>query len=812
MTRGKRNGTVTVETLLQRLRTVPGGDALDKEAGVPTLLGHAKFHKLVSDFEFEETVPRTVTVLPCYLWTHITDAALRQRIDDYVVAASELYRRGSIILNCAAMDAFGARLPGAADISVPVWRPRYRTTATAQHLMPSAEAFATLLVAAEGDPKSTLLKHAFLPERWPSRTVPRCTTVVGAMNGREAMLPPVPEWIDVMTSTGWDNAINRMSTKYFASARLHIIATVKDAACDYVALVRHAESAPSDVLRQQLRGRLRPLVMHDDDWAMLTDMRTVMGVQYLETRTEVEDGKSKPATCTNYPPDTVPFTAQMVHLHAFITRYGQRERAYLPLASRGRKYAYIDTKVATALLSKAKKGAKRRRSEGDEAAEGGEDEVKAAEDEGDVEAAEQQQQQQQQQQQPQQPQQPQRTVSVGELLGITAASFDALRKALRSRLRKDYRKKRKHETDGAKRRRLKKLEAKWSRRRSGRLPPNVRIDSIETDGVGLRLALKTAIDMTAFTVPVPLVAEDAQPPPSKRARKKKKMAEVAETPVVHHTEGSPAPVFVAIDTGRRKPFVAAISKSAIVKPQTFVFTRDKYYYGMHYHQHQRWEQRRIGSTPAVRSALEALANSGGVKNCDPATWAAYLETEREHHAVLRTEYVTSKDRAVWRMRMFRWKKSTLDRAVSAVISKAVKDVPTARPLVFSVGNPTFAATGPGELAVPTAALTVAFRRGVTRQRSYGRRVVVMSPDEFRTTMCCCGCGAVTQPAIVWSRRRQGDGGLARVRAQSRRLRSCTQCSAIGKLRDRDIQAARNILWISVNEYYGLERPEYLTRP
>lgn len=35
--------------------------------------------------------------------------------------------------------------------------------------------------------------------------------------------------------------------------------------------------------------------------------------------------------------------------------------------------------------------------------------------------------------------------------------------------------------------------------------------------------------------------------------------------------------------------------------------------------------------------------------------------------------------------------------------------------------------------------------------------------------------------------------------------------AAGKLRDRDVQGARNILWIGINMYYGLDRPEYLRR-
>ncbi len=59
---------------------------------------------------------------------------------------------------------------------------------------------------------------------------------------------------------------------------------------------------------------------------------------------------------------------------------------------------------------------------------------------------------------------------------------------------------------------------------------------------------------------------------------------------------------------------------------------------------------------------------------------------------------------------------------------------------------------------------------------------------------------------------------------SHRLRSCTSCSPAGKQRDRDVQGARfgsrrlprgvapNMLWITQSEYFGLERPSYLSRP
>ena len=53
--------------------------------------------------------------------------------------------------------------------------------------------------------------------------------------------------------------------------------------------------------------------------------------------------------------------------------------------------------------------------------------------------------------------------------------------------------------------------------------------------------------------------------------------------------------------------------------------------------------------------------------------------------------------------------------------------------------------------------------------------------------------------------------MVRKRCASERLRCCTQCDPNGKLRDRDIQASRNILIVTLCLYFGLERPEDLQR-
>ena len=59
--------------------------------------------------------------------------------------------------------------------------------------------------------------------------------------------------------------------------------------------------------------------------------------------------------------------------------------------------------------------------------------------------------------------------------------------------------------------------------------------------------------------------------------------------------------------------------------------------------------------------------------------------------------------------------------------------------------------------------------------------------------------------------KSGNGVFECSIAASRRLRCCTTCRDTGKIRDRDVQGARNILWLTFALYYGLERPKYLRR-
>ena len=98
MTRGQRNGALTKEELLTRLRTAFPDAKFPATVKLSALLGHARYYGLISDHELDETTPRTETVIPCYLFTWVADRLC------------------------------GPRLSCASDCSVPVWRPGWIAT------------------------------------------------------------------------------------------------------------------------------------------------------------------------------------------------------------------------------------------------------------------------------------------------------------------------------------------------------------------------------------------------------------------------------------------------------------------------------------------------------------------------------------------------------------------------------------------------------------------------------------------------------------------------------------------------------------
>jgi hypothetical protein len=776
MTRGQRQGALTTAELTARLRREFPHVVVPAAASLCVLLGHAIHYKLLTDDEIDESTPRVESTLPCYLHTYVAEPVRRTKLRQYAITSSKLFRRGSLILNRVAMAVCGERLPGAGDCRVSVLRPRWSRDGI---WSAGARALEALMAPINNRIEGNTLKHAFLPERWPSATV-QVNPSVAAVLASDPHLPQVPpNWLDVMGISGWDNAINRMMTKYFGNVKVHARAGLDEAVHHYLWDVPLAPDAPRALLADSVIHPLRPLIASDDDWEMVIDLRGILqGINDGGAAALVN--KRREWFIRGYTSDCTPeYSPDVLRLHLFLTRFGSRSRSYLPVAKRSRKYAYVDAIIAGQLFGVRGRG-------------------RAGES----------------------------SLSVGQMMGFTPEIFNKRRKELRRQIRRKKRsdartlrphhrlalsKKQRKRATGAR----KKDRERWAGLGASRMPRGTRIDSFETDGVGLRLVLKTKISITALVRPF-AVSDDGAPTAAeaKAVTGRKKRGQPAPVVAAAH----PNPIVVASDLGRAKLFVSAISQSARVKPASFGFTRRQYYYEMGYSVRRRWEAGRMAGSLDLQAAIEHLSESEGVGNCDSSCWDAYLQIEEIYRDILDEEYVENDERPRWTMRMFRAKRRSLDRAVQRQMDAALtlpsgQMIQVDRPLVFGVGAAGFSSNGrAGELPAPTSELSKALSRAIKRVRATGRQVVTLSPDEFRTTMCCCACGAVTvAPSVRRRRRDRGTGETITEDGPSRRLRCCTSCSITGKLRDRDVQGARNILWLTYALYYGYERPQYLSR-
>ena len=365
-----------------------------------------------------------------------------------------------------------------------------------------------------------------------------------------------------------------------------------------------------------------------------------------------------------------------------------------------------------------------------------------------------------------------RGVADGELLQKV---FGACRETMASR-RTQVRKKLRGRDHRWRKRWRNKGKGKGRGRGRGSFPKDAIVRSVETDGVSLCIHIERPDHWTQG----PVQKAGSQQPPASSCS--------------HPASAE----FAGADTGRANLFVAAHAASGISKPTTQRFSRGRYYWEMGYRKQQAWVRSRQ-QQPVLAAAIQALSGSGGQANTSLTKWAAYLAAQQEHSQVLSSEYLEGKEYTKWQMRLYRGKRGALDRAVSRLLNMG----DTSKPLALGIGTAGFASGDRGELSVPTTQLDQAFQRGRRRIR---RTVMQLGVDEFRTTCCCCSCGRLTACPQVWDQK----SGQWR---KSRRFRLCTSvCHSPGGIRrHRDSQAATNILWCTISQFWGFERPCYLQR-
>lgn len=672
MTRGVTKGKVTVKELKEKL-----GFPEKSQHRLLPLLKEALEKNLISQQQFEASLPTTTSTIKCYLYSMITDVDTRQKIEEYVQIASKLYIRGSYIANLHALNCFG------------------QSSLDEQNSFPRIDDHA-LNQAIQYDIHGYIedeinFKQIFLPERWPSSKQPRCPLVQDILHhhGQSLQHLYTDNWEEFMKTSGWDNALNTMYTKYRANVENHVKVHIFGYIKDYLDRVILQDEGQRFLIKNLFNQPLRPYIVHNDDFEWIVGFRQMIG-QHKIDKSMFRIGEYNS------------FTAK---LWIWMVKFGVARTTYLPLMSLNRKYCYIDIKVAQYLLPKRYKTIKR--------------------DLG-------------------------RDPTIGDIFNVNDEAFRQRRKQLRKRLRQQ------HKSGNNK-----KLKKKWYNNGHSNIPKNATVKVIETDGVGVSIIIHRPIDpFGTSTSPI----------------SDKNNLEMLDNPV-----------FSGVDEGRAKIFVASVSTDPLKKPETVSFTRKQYYKEIKSKVRSRWENNKVASNPPLQQILVNLSEDNGTLNM-----SLYIQKVSIHHEVLQQEYIADKERALWKMRLYRFKKRSLDLAVRRILEKAKK-----RHVVIGIGSASFPSTSKGEQAVPTTSMMKAFIKAHYRHH---KRVILLNIDEFRTTMCCCACGNVTEAKV------KADG------RRSTRLRSCTMCDETTvKVRDRDVQASRNMLWLTQHVYYGAERPFYMCR-
>jgi len=678
---GLVKGQLTVAILKERLGLPPKRKACLKE-----LLIDACKKNLLTAKEFELTVPKKESVVKCYLYSVITKPEYRSKIEDYVLAASQLFTRGSYIANLMALKRFG-----------PVQRnevfPRF-----SNNLANTKPLFDLM------EEENSLLKQIFCPERWPLAPVMLKSKIKNADGSNKfknsaLLLTEIkdildenrvtmdnlrPDWEAVMSASGWDNSINRMYSKYRANIQVSLMNPIPALLKKYFHKVQMADDSFRPLLQGLIQRPLRPMECHNDDFEHIVYLRQYLGY-----------GKNQ------YMPRDFDYTDRIFDFVIGLKKLGVGGGTYLPVSDLGRKYSYIDMKITQGLFG-----------------------TTAVNDK-----------------------------TFAEIYDLTKAAMKARRKKLRKELRQRYKNDKK------------KMKKRWGSVGIGSIPKGTSISSFETDGVGMSIVIKK---------PINIFQPDPPPPTTERLMMND-------------------PVFIGVDDGRAKAFTAAISTKGYKKPAIQMLTRKKYYFEMKHNIRMKWERARAAAT-TVNQLLSLHPKS--------TDFLGYMECANANLQTIKTEYLIDKGRALWRMRLYRLKTRSLDKAVQKLF-----DAAKGRPIVFGIGNAKFAPGGRGELSMPTTMLTKFFKKGMNRYIKKNNVVLenhvrFVSIDEYKTTQCCSRSGEQTTAPMTNSGRR------------SRRLRFSSFCQEQNGrgLRDRDIQAAENMLWCTQAVYYGYERPSYLTRP
>lgn len=304
---------VKVDDLRKQLKY---GNKVPKEV----LLKDALDKKLITEKQYEESLPIRRSVLKCYLYSVIKDEKKREIIEKYVLYYSQLYIRGTYIANLLVNSLIG-------NINIEKKIDKIELS----EINDSSKELFNLIE------NNNVFKQIFLPERWPTKTIDLNNYIEYVMNQYGEILNHLllSDYNRLLPNTGWDNAINMMYIKYRANIENHITLHLFNNCCEYLKQITETED--KKLVLKVFSKKQFPCIISNDDYEYIMNLRSYFG----------DNNRG-------YINKTIEYNIKFLDLHFKIIKTGCVKSIYLPIASFGRKYAYLDTKISQNLFKDRK--------------------------------------------------------------------------------------------------------------------------------------------------------------------------------------------------------------------------------------------------------------------------------------------------------------------------------------------------------------------------------------------------------------------------------------------------------------------------
>lgn len=281
-----------------------------KNLGKNELCWKAFDEKLISQDECKESLNKRYSIIPCYLYTHIKDADIRNIIEDYVIDYSLLYTRGSIIANICTIKQLPTHIP---------------------KLFPS-EAYCSVPSFLTNQ---NILKKCFYPERWKEIDVDE--SIVSVMKDYKELLDPYLPRGRKLVNTGWDNALNHMGSSYLGNIEVQILHHLPRRIIEYIQDTSDSKSNKY-ILKRLFMYEIYPSTEIDNlDIEKILNIRNALGIKLDE---KLEKKCFEKLNDYNW------------SIHLWLQKYTLQDKLFsiLPVSTLNRKYAYIDKKIAESLI------------------------------------------------------------------------------------------------------------------------------------------------------------------------------------------------------------------------------------------------------------------------------------------------------------------------------------------------------------------------------------------------------------------------------------------------------------------------------